>query len=193
MSALSTLLHVVAPALAAARAYRACYVGAPYACAGGCASFQMCGLVVHQTLVRQTTPCSPLVTCTSTCICIKHAGDPTPPGAPHPLCNIALILQVQSGALCYPECRDGYSGVGPMCWRLINGETTPNRRMALDQQLHSADKLTAMPSNANTSYYYGSPVPTRLIDEEMAALRAELKALHSSKAAQPRTNLDPEP
>ena len=30
----------------------------------------------------------------------------------------------QSGALCYPPCKSGYSGVGPLCWSHCSGETT---------------------------------------------------------------------
>lgn len=94
------------------------------------------------------------------------------PTLPTPVA-FALTLQVQSGALCYPVCRDGYVGVGPMCWRVIIGETTPQRRMALDQ-LHSANNLASMPpgNSGNTSYYTSLE---RRIDEEMAVLRAELK------------------
>ena len=30
----------------------------------------------------------------------------------------------QDGALCYPECKSGYHGVGPVCWSTCSGETT---------------------------------------------------------------------
>ena len=30
----------------------------------------------------------------------------------------------QSGALCYPPCKSGYYGVGPLCWSRCNGKTT---------------------------------------------------------------------
>jgi hypothetical protein len=29
-----------------------------------------------------------------------------------------------SGALCYPPCKSGYSGIGPLCWIHCSGETT---------------------------------------------------------------------
>jgi len=29
-----------------------------------------------------------------------------------------------SGALCYPKCKSGYTGVGPVCWENCSGETT---------------------------------------------------------------------
>jgi len=38
-------------------------------------------------------------------------------GAGHPLNACPPNAPDKSGLLCYPECRDGYVGIGPVCWK----------------------------------------------------------------------------
>lgn len=39
---------------------------------------------------------------------------------------IPTLYYLKKGALCYPLCNSGYTGVGPVCWQTCSSDTTDN-------------------------------------------------------------------
>lgn len=45
--------------------------------------------------------------------------------------------QIRDGLLCYPQCKDGYHGVGPVCWEnFVSSELMKGRRRPLNASSH---------------------------------------------------------